>query len=90
MGARLSKSLNRFTAYSSYPFELKLGRMIPDIISHNRSELDFRSEGAVKARLLIYVNRFTTYSINQIELNLGRMILDISPRIMPCRIFRFT
>ena len=35
------KSLNRFTAYSSYLNELKLGRMIPDIYHHNLSELDF-------------------------------------------------
>ena len=40
-GARLSKSSNRFTAYSSYPIELKLGRMILDISSHNRSEPEF-------------------------------------------------
>ena len=32
---------NRFTAYSSYPIELKLDRMILDTGPHNRSEPDF-------------------------------------------------
>ena len=40
-GARLLKSLNRFTAYGSYPIELKLGRMILDINPHDRSVPDF-------------------------------------------------
>ena len=41
MGARPFKSSSRFTAYISYPLELKLGRMIQDISLHNRSEQDF-------------------------------------------------
>ena len=41
MGARLLKSTNRFTAYSSYPIELKLGSMILDINPHNRSASHF-------------------------------------------------
>ena len=79
--ARLLKSSNRFTAYRSYPIELKLGRMILDIIPHKLSTSDFSISqgGAVGARFLSYLNRSTAYSSHAIELKLGRMILDISP-----------
>ena len=74
------KYSNRFTAYGSYPIELKLGRMLPDY--HSRSELDFSisfQKGAVRARLLKYLSRFIAYNIHPIELKLGRIILNISP-----------
>ena len=41
VGARLLKLSNRFTAYSIYPIELKLGMKILDINLHNRYEQDF-------------------------------------------------
>ena len=41
LGGHLLKFLNLVTAYNSHPIELKLGRMILDISSHNRSESDF-------------------------------------------------
>ena len=37
----LLNSSNRFTAYSSYPIELKLGSKILDISPYNRSESNF-------------------------------------------------
>ena len=77
--ARLLKSSNRFTTYSSYTIELNFGKMILDISPHNRSEPDFliSIEGALCP--LQYSNRFTAYSTYAIELNFGRMIVDISP-----------
>ena len=76
----------RFTAYISYPYQLKLVRMILDISPHNRSRPVFSISlpgGAVVARLLEFSNRFTAYSIHTIQLKLGRMILDISPHNRP-------
>ena len=75
------KFSNRFTAYSSYPVQLKLGRMIMNISPLDRSGRNFRfhSRGAVGARLLKSLKRFTAYSVHPIELELDRMILDISP-----------
>ena len=45
MGAHLLKFSNWFTAYSFYPIELKLGRMVLDISLHNCYEQDFRGAG---------------------------------------------
>ena len=45
VGARLLKFSNRFTAYSTYPIELNLGRMILDISLHNRYEQDILGAG---------------------------------------------
>ena len=74
--AHLLRSSNRFTAYSFYAIELKLGRMILDISLHNRLESDFpfSPRGAVGARLLKFSNRFTAYSIYPIELKLSMII----------------
>ena len=47
MGARLLKSLNRFTAYTIHPIELKLGRMILHINLLNHYEQDFLGTGEV-------------------------------------------
>ena len=38
---RLSKSTNRFTAYSPYPIELKHGRIVPDI-NHANFSISFQ------------------------------------------------
>ena len=75
-GARFLKFSNRFTAYSFYSIELKLGRMILDISPHNRLESDFPISpgGAVRARLLKFSNRFTAYSIYPTKLKLGTKI----------------
>ena len=73
------QSSNRFTAYSSYLIELKLGKMILDISPRKLDELDFSPGGAVGTRLLETPNRFTAYSSHTIELKLGMMVLDISP-----------
>ena len=40
-GARLLRFSTRFTAYSSYRIEMKLGRMILGISPQNLSESDF-------------------------------------------------
>ena len=80
--AHLLISSNRFTAYSFYAIELKLGRMTLDISPHNRSASDFSVSlpgGTVGARLLQFSNRFIAYNSHAIELNLGRMLLNISP-----------
>ena len=44
-----------FEIYSSYPIELKLGRMILVISPHNRSVWDFRFSpgGAVRVRVRV-------------------------------------
>ena len=78
---RLLKSSDRFGVYSSYPIELKLGRMILIISPHNRSASNFSipSGGAVGLRLFKSSSAFTTDNFYPIELNLGRMVLDISP-----------
>ena len=80
-GARLAKSSNRFTAYSSYPIELKLCRMMLVISLHNRSPSDFSisPRGRCGGAPLEILNRFTAYKFYLIELKLDRMILDISP-----------
>ena len=39
------KFSNRFTACSSYPIDMKLGRMIADISLHNRYEQDISGAG---------------------------------------------
>ena len=78
-GTRLLKSSNRFAAYSSYPIELELGRIILVISTHNRPKQDFCFQGRCGARLLEYSNRFTAYSSYPIELKRGRMILEIIP-----------
>ena len=75
-GGRLSKSSNRFTVYSLYSIKLKLGRMLPNVSPHHRSESDF-SVSYQGARLLKSSNQFTAYNIHLIELN-GRIILNIS------------
>ena len=53
--ARLLKSSNRFTAYSSYPIELKLGRMILDISPLDRlaSDCSISSRGRASWNLQI-------------------------------------
>ena len=82
MRARLLKSSNRFTAYSSCPIELKLSAMILDISPLNRSKPDFSNsfKGALwrRASCNIQINSQPTSSYPT-ELNHGRMILDINP-----------
>ena len=76
------KSSNRFTAYSSYPIELKLGWIILDISSLDRfaSDCPISTYGALwGARILKSLNRFTAYNFYSIELKFGRMTLGISP-----------
>ena len=70
----------QFTAYSFYPIELKLGRMIADVSSHNRSGPDFSisCQRGFWRRALQCSNRFTAYSSYPIELKF-RIIPDISP-----------
>ena len=53
MWARLLKSSNRFTAYSSDPHELKLGRIIPNITPHNRPgpDLSFTYRGRLHLQI---------------------------------------
>ena len=63
---------------NSYPIEMNLGRMVPEINSNNPSNWSFPSRGDAGARLLKFSNRFTAYIIQPIELKLGKMILDIS------------
>ena len=50
--ARLLKFSNQLTAYSSYPNELKRGRMILDINLHNCYERDFQVLGSVFLNIL--------------------------------------
>ena len=77
VGVRRLKFSNLLTGYSSHPIELKHGRIIIDVKSHNRLEPDF-SDFLMGARLLKSSNRFTAYSFYPIDPKLGRMILDIS------------
>ena len=90
--ARLFKSSNRFTAYSSYSIELKLDRMIPDINPHNRWKLDFfdfLTGCAVGLRPFKSLNRFTAYSIHPIRLKLSRMIPTRQQSAQSCGFFDF-
>ena len=70
----------RLTAYSSYPIELKLGRMILDNCPHNHSEPDFSipSRGRCGVAPFEIYSRFTAYSYYPIELKIDKMILAIS------------
>ena len=74
--ARLLRFSNRFTAYSFYAIEMKLGRMILGISPHSHSESDFpvSPRGAVGALLSKFSNRFTTYSIYDLDSELHMMI----------------
>ena len=74
VGTRLLRSSNRFTAYSSYPIELKLDGTLLKHQSAQSLGIGFSDfpQGAVRARLLKSSNRFTAYSSYQIELKLGK------------------
>ena len=65
-----------FTAYSSCPIELKLGKMKPDINPHKCWIFRFPSEGRW-GRLLKSSNRSTACSFHPIELKLDSRILNI-------------
>ena len=82
VGARLLKSSNRFTAYSSDPIELKLGRMILHMNPLDRvvwdSSISARGRCGSGSPLEIFksTHRLQFYPT---ELKFDRMILDISP-----------
>ena len=68
----------RFTAYSSYPMELKFGSMIYGG-PHNRSGPDFSisfQEALWGPHLLQITNQFTAYSSYAIKLKLCRILYD--------------
>ena len=61
-----------------YPMELKLGKIILHVSSHNRWKPNFSifQGGAVEECPMKFSNQFTTLSIGPIEVELGRIILD--------------
>ena len=80
MAGHLLKSSNRFTAYSIYPIERKLDRMIVEISSQLLRDglFDSPKRRCGGAHLEIFKS-IRSQLFYLIELKLGRMILDVSP-----------
>ena len=80
-GARLLQFTNRFTACSSYPIELKLGRMVLDISPLDRSASDcsISPRGAVGGAHFEIFKPIHSLKFYLIELKFSRKVLDLSP-----------
>ena len=75
VGARILKSSNRFTAYSSHQIELKLSRMILDINLLSRYRQDVLGTGEV-----LSISKFLQTSFVHVLSSRSRRNLSVSPR----------